>query len=58
MPEFTNLYDWLIKENETLREKLNQSDTEVNRLRTYAFELTDPDCPSEYKRVIRQEITK
>jgi len=31
---------------------------EVDRLRTFLFEICDPECPDEYKNVVRKEIVK
>jgi len=41
-----------------LEDKNREQTQEIDRLRTFLFEVCDPDCPVEYKDVVRKEIVK
>ena len=41
---------------EALLEEVKQQELEIERLRTYIFELCDKDCPNDYKRVIVKDV--
>jgi len=39
-----------------MQEKLCKLEFYINQLETYCFELADVNCPTDYKRIIKQEI--
>jgi len=41
-----------------LENKNREQTEEIDRLRTFLFEICDPECPSDYKDVVRKEIVK
>jgi len=41
-----------------LEKKNSEYKEEIDRLRTFLFEICDPECPDEYKNVVRKEIVK
>ena len=43
---------------EALTDALKKKDDYISLLETFIFELTDKDCPEDYKRVVFGEIMK
>jgi hypothetical protein len=41
---------------EAMQEKLCKLEFYINQLETYCFELADVNCPTDYKRIIKQEL--
>jgi len=41
-----------------LEKKTREDAEEIDRLRTFLFEVCDPECPVEYKDVVRKEIVR
>lgn len=58
MNNFYDLSSYLRLRIEALQSKNNKLEFEVDRLRTFLFEVTDIDCPVEYKDIVRKEIVK
>jgi hypothetical protein len=58
MNNFYDLTSYLKLRIEALQSKNAKLEYEVDRLRTFLFEVTDEDCPGEYKNIVRKEIIK
>lgn len=58
MKHFYDLSSYLKLRIEALQSRNAKLEYEVDRLRTFLFEVTDADCPVEYKDVVRKEIVK
>jgi len=41
-----------------LQKKVFELETKVCNYETYIFELTDKDCPTEYKQIVKNELLK
>lgn len=41
---------------EAMQDKICKLEFYINQLETYCFELSDENCTSEYKTIIKQEI--
>jgi len=56
-----NFYDfssYFTQRITALENKTREQNKEIDRLRTFLFEVTDPECPDMYKDVVRKEIVK
>ena len=58
MKHFYDLSSYLKIRIETLQSRNAKLEYELDRLRTFLFEVTDSDCPKEYKDIVRKEIVK
>lgn len=58
MKHFYDLSSYFTQRITTLEDKTREQSEEIDRLRTFLFEVTDPDCPDMYKDVVRKEIVK
>jgi hypothetical protein len=53
-----DLIDFKNAQITALQNKLFELDAKINNYETYIFELTDKDCPEEYKQIIKNELLK
>lgn len=58
MKHFYDLSSYFTQRIASLEENMTRQNNEIDRLRTFLFEVTDPECPSMYKDVVRKEIVK
>jgi len=58
MKHFYDLSSYFTARITALEGKTNKQSKEIDRLRTFLFEVTDPECPDMYKDVVRKEIIK
>ncbi len=58
MKHFYDLSSYFTQRITALEDKTREQSEEIDRLRTFLFEVTDPDCPEMYKNVVRKEIVK
>ena len=58
MKHFYDLSSYFTMRISVLEDKNREQTQEIDRLRTFLFEVCDPDCPVEYKDVVRKEIVK
>ena len=58
MKHFYDLSSYFTQRITALEDKTREQSEEIDRLRTFLFEVTDPDCPDMYKDVVRKEIVK
>jgi hypothetical protein len=58
MNNFYDLSSYLRLRIEALQSRNAKLEYEVDRLRTFLFEVTDSDCPVEYSDIVRKEIVK
>jgi len=58
MKHFYDLSSYFTQRITALEDKTREQSEEIDRLRTFLFEVTDPDCPDMYKNVVRKEIVK
>lgn len=58
MKHFYDLSSYFTQRITSLEENMTRQNNEIDRLRTFLFEVTDPECPSMYKDVVRKEIVK
>ena len=53
-----DLVDFKNAQITALQNKLFELDEKIKNYETYIFELTDKDCPEEYKQIIKNELLK
>ena len=58
MKHFYDLSSYFTMRISSLEKKTRKDAEEIDRLRTFLFEVCDPECPDEYKNVVRKEIVK
>lgn len=58
MKHFYDLSSYFTQRITALEDKTREQSEEIDRLRTFLFEVTDPECPDMYKNVVRKEIVK
>ena len=58
MKHFYDLSSYFTQRIQALEDKTRKQSEEIDRLRTFLFEVTDPECPEMYKDVVRKEIVK
>jgi len=58
MKHFYDLSSYFTQRITALENKTREQNKEIDRLRTFLFEVTDPECPNMYKDVVRKEIVK
>ena len=58
MKHFYDLSSYFTQRITALEGKNREQSEEFDRLRTFLFEVTDPECPEMYKDVVRKEIVK
>jgi len=58
MKHFYDLSSYFTSRISALEKKNREQNEEIDRLRTFLFEVTDPECPKVYKDVVRKEIVK
>jgi hypothetical protein len=58
MKHFYDLSSYFTMRITALENKNREQTEEIDRLRTFLFEICDPECPSDYKDVVRKEIVK
>ena len=58
MKHFYDLSSYFTQRITALEGKNREQSEEIDRLRTFLFEVTDPECPDMYKDVVRKEIVK
>jgi len=58
MKHFYDLSSYFTMRITALENKNREQTEEIDRLRTFLFEICDPECPDEYKDVVRKEIVK
>lgn len=58
MKHFYDLSSYFTQRIAALEDKTRKQSEEIDRLRTFLFEICDPECPVEYKNVVRKEIVK
>ena len=58
MKHFYDLSSYFTARITALEKKNREYTEEIDRLRTFLFEVCDPECPVEYKDVVRKEIVK
>lgn len=58
MRHFYDLSSYFTMRITALEKKNSEYKEEIDRLRTFLFEICDPECPDEYKNVVRKEIVK
>lgn len=58
MKHFYDLSSYFTMRISALEKKDRENKKEIDRLRTFLFEVCDPECPEQYKDVVRKEIVK
>jgi len=58
MKHFYDLSSYFTARITALEKKNREHTEEIDRLRTFLFEVTDPECPEMYKDVVRKEIVR
>jgi hypothetical protein len=58
MRHFYDLSSYFTMRITALEKRNSEYKEEIDRLRTFLFEICDPECPAEYKNVVRKEIVK
>ena len=58
MKHFYDLSSYFTQRITALEGKNREQSEEIDRLRTFLFEVTDPECPEMYKDEERKEIVK
>ena len=58
MKHFYDLSSYFTARITALENKNREYTEEIDRLRTFLFEVTDPECPEMYKDVVRKEIVR
>ena len=58
MKHFYDLSSYFTMRISALEKNNREYTEEIDRLRTFLFEVCDPDCPNEYKGIVRKEIVK
>lgn len=58
MKHFYDLSSYFTMRITALESKNAEYKKEIDRLRTFLFEVCDSDCPDMYKDVVRKEIVK
>jgi len=53
-----DLVDFKNAQIEALLRKCNEQEKRISILETWIFELSDKDCPSEYKQIVKNELLK
>jgi len=53
-----DLIDFKNSQIKALQKKVFELETKIGNYETYIFELTDKDCPKEYKQIIKNELLK
>jgi len=51
-----DLHDFKNQQIKALQGEVCSIKEYVTKLETYIFELTDEDCPNEYRNIVRQEV--
>ena len=58
MKHFYDLSSYFTMRITALESKNADYKKEIDRLTTFIYEVCDPDCPDEYKGIVRKEIVK
>jgi hypothetical protein len=53
-----DLVDFKNAQIEALLRKCNEQEKRISILETWIFELSDKDCPNEYKQIVKNELLK
>jgi len=53
-----DLLDYKNNRIEAMQNEIFKQQQRIDVLETYIFELTDPSCPQEYKRIVKNELLK
>jgi hypothetical protein len=53
-----DLLDFKNAQITALQKKVFDLETKVSTYETYIFELTDKDCPTQYKDIVKNELLK
>ena len=53
-----DLVDYKNYRIDALQKKVFELERKTSTLETYIFELTDKDCPEEYKNIVKHELLK
>ena len=53
-----DLLDFKNAQITALQKKVFELETKVSTYETYIFELTDKDCPIQYKDIVKNELLK
>mgnify|MGYP001092262473 FL=1 len=53
-----DLLDFKNAQITALQKKVFELETKVSTYETYIFELTDEDCPTQYKDIVKNELLK
>lgn len=53
-----DLVDFKNARIESLQKKVFEQEKQIAILETYIFELTDLDCPDEYKKIVKKQLLK
>lgn len=53
-----DLIDFKNSQIKALQKKVFELESKIGNYETYIFELTDKDCPNEYKQIIKNELLK
>jgi len=53
-----DLLDFKNAQITALQKKVFELETRVSTYETYIFELTDKDCPTQYKDIVKNELLK
>ena len=53
-----DLLDYKNNRIEAMQTDIFRKQQRIDVLETYIFELTDPSCPQEYKRIVKNELLK
>jgi len=51
-----DLNDFKNQQIKALQSKVCSMKEYISQLETYIFELTDNECPNQYKNIVRQEV--
>jgi len=52
------LVTFYIEKIRSLNNNIKEQEDYITHLETFLYELLDPDCPEEYKNVVRTEVFK
>ena len=53
-----DLLDFKNAQITALQKKVFELETRISTYETYIFELTDKDCPTQYKDIVKNELLK
>lgn len=58
MQHFYDLSSYFTSRITALENEVRKKKDEIDKLTTFLFEVTDPECPEDYKKIVRREMVK